>query len=196
MEIARGIDQEEWHRLNLTDPDSKDWIRAIEIFEKRISERYIEPADKLVEFEKNLRPIEKKYGFVILAIDCMLIETFQSFYDGEKDTKGKSEEMFRRFLTQRASFKPHFTTILDAENFYSMYRCGILHQSETKLGARVWSIGELIRQDGNGDLIINRTAFHNAIKIEFQSYINILKDKSIIIERKNFINKMNFISRK
>jgi hypothetical protein len=43
--IAPGISKDEWLRLNLDDPYSPDWNRAIEIFNERIRSRYIEPAD-------------------------------------------------------------------------------------------------------------------------------------------------------
>lgn len=196
MEIAKEIKNSEWNKLNLSDPLSLDWNRAIEIFSKRIQERYIEPADKLVDLEKHLPAKEKKYGFVVLAIDCMLIETLQSFYEGKPDTKGQSPRMFVNFLTQREAFCSYFPEdeVL-AHRFYDEYRCGILHQSETKFGARVWAVGELL-MEFEGDLIINRVAFHDAMKKEFETYLEILKDSSNSLERLNFITKMDFISRK
>lgn len=195
MEIAKGIRNTEWHGLDLETPDSEDWAKAILIFRKRISERYIEAADKLIELEANLSAIEKKYGFVVLAIDCMLIETLQSFYEGLTDTAHKSLKMFENFLTQTASFSKYFTSKSLAKQFYLNYRCGILHQSETQEGALVWSFGQLLRIDG-ADLTINRLSFHSALKQEFEIYINILKDPTKQIERTNFKTKMDFISRK
>lgn len=195
MEIAKGISHTDWHKLELTNPISNDWERAIDIFSKRLTERYLEPADRLVEIEKDLQPTQKKYGFTVLAIDCMLIETLQSFYEGETDTNGKSKKMFVNFLTGRDSFKTYFTTTDLAERFYYNYRCGILHQSETQVGAKVWAVGELLMQHGT-DLTVNRVAFHEGLKKEFEKYIETLKNPSNSNERANFEKKMNFISRK
>src|ERR1700730_16968447 len=40
-------------------------------------------------------------GFAVIATDCLLIETIQQFYEGKAETpRGKSEQYFRKFLTQ------------------------------------------------------------------------------------------------
>ena len=48
MYIAPGIHRDEWLNLKLDDEKSSDWNRAIEIFNERISSRYLEPADLLI----------------------------------------------------------------------------------------------------------------------------------------------------
>ena len=61
-----------------------------------------------------------------MAIDCLLIETLQSFRDGLTNTKNKSKKMFERFLTSSESFREHFSKD-EAVSFYYDFRCGILH---------------------------------------------------------------------
>ena len=82
MEIAKGINNTEYLKLNLDNQHETDWQTAFSYLEKRLTERYIEPADVLIAHEKDINPKNRKYGFTIIAIDCMLIETLQSFYEG------------------------------------------------------------------------------------------------------------------
>ena len=86
MEIAPGIDASEWTKLDLSRTDSSDWKRAIEILRTRIEARYLGPVDRLIEDEENLPPWKRRYGFIVLAIDCLLIETLESFIEGKIDT--------------------------------------------------------------------------------------------------------------
>lgn len=195
MYIAPGITDVEYNKLNLDDNDSPDWERAIEIFKLRISSRYLEPVDLLITDDNKRNPIDRRYGFSILAIDCLLIETLQSFREGLTDTKGKSKDMFANFLTQRQSFKESFSKE-DAEKFYKDIRCGILHQAEIMGDTLLWSVGLVKGKKLNGTPYINRTKIHELIKNEVELYCNELKDKDNLALRKNFRKKMDFIARK
>lgn len=191
MYIAPGIKSEKWNKLNLDHEDSVDWVTAIDILKQRIESRYIEPADKLIESDNILPASKRRYGFTILAIDCLLIETLQSFIDGRNDSKNKSKKLFKKFLTSRHLFAKHFTDDL-AERFYLEFRCGILHQAEIQGNAKVWSIGPMLKLDGN-HMTINRTKLHENLKKEFELYLSDLNDKNNIALRKNFRTKMGYI---
>jgi len=194
MYIAPGITNEKYKKLNLDNNNSPDWESAIEIFKLRISSRYLEPVDLLIKCDENRSPIDRRYGFSILAIDCLLIETLQSFIEGLTNTKGKSSKMFINFLTQRQSFKQHFNKE-EAKKFYKEIRCGILHQAEIMGDNLLWSIGSLKGENLDGTPYINRTKFHNLIKKEIDLYCNELKNQDNLILRKNFRKKMDFIAR-
>ena len=45
MEIAKGVTDLHYKRLSLTDLSNDDWLTAISYLEKRLTERYTEPAD-------------------------------------------------------------------------------------------------------------------------------------------------------
>ena len=194
MEIAPGIQHNEWLRLNLNDLSSPDWNRAIEILKMRIENRYFEPVDLLIEKETGKMAKERKYGFTILSIDCLLIETLQAFIEGWKTTKNKSEKAFEKFLTTSPSFKKHFSQNM-AIQFYKNYRCGILHQAEIQSDSLVWSIGPLV-QNINNKMVINRTEFHKKLKDDFYHYLEQLKDERNVNLRNNFQKKMNHICQK
>jgi hypothetical protein len=88
MLIAPGVDSSEWQSLQLSDPKSPDWGRAIEIFESRSHERLIAPVDHLINTEESKPPVKRRFVFAIMAIDCLLVETLGAFLDGLENTGG------------------------------------------------------------------------------------------------------------
>lgn len=195
MYIAPGIHRDEWLKLNLDDAESTDWNRAIEIFNARIESRYLEPVDLLIKEDEKRSPIERRYGFSIIAIDCILIETLQSFRDGLTDTRNKSKEMFRKFLTAREGFRGHFNDT-QAERFFYDFRCGILHQAEIMGPSLLWSVGLLKGKKADGTPYINRTKVHEILKDEVKRYSDELREAANSELRKHFRIKMDFIARK
>jgi len=194
MQIAPGVDASVWHGLKLDDPDSPDWAKAVKILEARIHDRYIAPVDFLIASEESKPPSERRFGFTVLAIDCLLVETLGAFIEGLDDTDRKSEKTFCTFLRTRKQFASEFTTDDLAEKFYEQFRCGILHQAESGGDSKVWSVGPLLRVQGNA-ITVNRNKFHDSFKAEFQSYLAELRDSKNSTLRNNFRKKMNFISR-
>lgn len=193
MEIAKGVQASEYLSLDLNNHNSPNWDKAFEYFRSRITDRFIEPADKLVEFEQQFSPSEKKYGFAVLALDCLLCETIQAFYEGIGNSHGHSKRLFKAFLMNRDTFKPFFVIEADATKFYEDFRCGILHQAQTGIDTKVWAIGDLIARNGT-QVIVNRELFHKNIKIEFDEYLKKLREKKDTDLMDNFKKKMDFIA--
>ncbi|MCK4828756.1 hypothetical protein KA005_74180 [bacterium] len=194
MEIAKGVKVEDYKKLNLDTkgPNTNNWLTAIDYLEKRLSERFVEPAELLIESERHLEPKDKKFGFTILAIDFLLTETLQCFYEGIIDSTGQSKFIFARFLTQRDSFKSYFKTPEDGERFYIEFRCGILHQAQTSADTKVWTVGDLIWQRGQYT-IVNRNKYHDMLLQEIKNYLKKLRARTDITLLKNFKTKMDFI---
>lgn len=190
MEIAPGITCEYWNNLDLSSACNRDWCKAINVLKSRIIERYISPVDLMIEHEE-LKPYkERRFGFTILAIDCLLIETLQAFQDGNEDTKWrKGKTVFENYLTKSSNLGMHFTTKLAGE-FYDSYRNGILHQGQIKKNHLVWSIGEIVHTV-EGAMVINRTKFHKCLKKDFEIYIRDLNDVANTELRNNFKSKMD-----
>src|SRR5947209_6806054 len=125
LRISPRYTSADWQRLDSCNP--KDWEMAAEIVRDRLVGRFLHFASNCLK--------EKDSGFVVLAIDCLLIETIQQFRDGVTKGRGKSGEMVKRFL-EGTRFQPEF----DAEarqRFFEDIRCGLLHQAEAK---RMWLI--------------------------------------------------------
>lgn len=62
----------------------------------------------------------------------------------------------------------------DWEKAISVFRTRILHQAETGGESKVWSVGELIRDDG-GRLTVYRTKFREQLKMDIEAYIAALQ---------------------
>ena len=154
IELAKGITIAQYRELVVgrKKDEIADFIR------QRFTERYITPLET-----------EKKNGFCIMAVCCLMIETLESFYHGWPNTKNKSESAFCFFFDRNAQFSAFHG---HAHNFYSHVRCGILHQGETTGG---W----LIRRGGHlfdsSSKTINATKFLNTLKSSLNNYCNDLK---------------------
>lgn len=184
MEIASGFTCDDWKSLDLSNLKNSDWGKAISVFRSRITERYINPADILIDHS------ERRFGFTILAIDCLLIETLQAFKDGnEKTQRTKGKQVFVKFLTQSINLGKHFSNKYAVE-FYDSYRNGILHQAQIKKNHLVWSVGAVVHEK-NGAMVINRTKFHQLLKKDFEDYIQLLSDANNTKLRCNFKLKMD-----
>ncbi len=193
MKIALKYSDTDWWKLHL-DSNENDWQTAVDMLESRIKERYFKPADVLLEFNEKQPFDECSFGFAILAIDCLLVETFESFIEGIESSDGKSKQVFVRFLTTRPRFQAHFDETL-AKKFYSEYRSGILHQGEVQGDGLVWSVGSLVMRLGNR-VIINRSAFHKALKDEFDDYLEQLRSPKETDLRNRFKTKMESICKR
>lgn len=193
MQIAPNFEAARWKALTLDDAASTDWEVAISALDSRIRERYIAPVDFLIEAEKQVRATDRRFGFAVLALDCLLVEALGGFLEGLEETTGRSKEIFCRFLTSRPQFREAFSQAL-AEKFYKEFRCGVLHQAEVGGTSKVWSIGPLVRTEGES-VIVNRNEFHDCLKAEFAAYLVELRDPKNVQLRSRFRKKMNFIAR-
>jgi len=100
IEIAPGIVGQVWENLHLDDPHSNDWDCAIEILNRRIRGRFLEPADNIACLPFG--------GFAVMALDCLLIETLEQFKRGvhetgedESNRRGAIKRYFVNFLTDK-----------------------------------------------------------------------------------------------
>jgi len=178
---------EDWKALDFSAEEG--WQTAIDIFEDRIRGRFLDIVEAVQNYEFS--------GFAIMALDCLLIETLQQFYEGKlKTPKNQGKEYFRRFLTG-SSFRDFFDDNM-AEEFYDSVRCGILHQAETKGSSRILirSGAPLVSwvEDRNG-LVINRHLFHEQLECEFEHYVARLRQNDPPDEelRSRFKRKMDII---
>jgi hypothetical protein len=189
--------------LSLDDIESPDWIKAIEVFERRFRTRFFKPLQILIDQQKiskqNSESDKSEFycGFLVMAIDCMLIETFNQFKFGADSTEDMPlniQESFIDFLTGSIFFNDFFD-IKRSECFYDHVRNGILHQGETK-GGTILTTSSALVEDTNGGLRLNRIEFHKRLEEYFKDYIEKLKDSNNEEMRRKFQMKMDFISRK
>ena len=89
----------------------------------RLHNRYIRPIN-------NIKPTERRSGFLMMAIACLMVEAYQSFLEKHEYTrkKGAGKKCFRNFFKGNNAFSelaPFY------HGFYANIRCGVLHQAET-----------------------------------------------------------------
>jgi hypothetical protein len=194
----------------------KDWPARIQIFKDRMEYRYFGALQALVDTDQ-LQPT-RRYGFSIMALDCLLIETLHQFYKGYKESKGNgvsiiglvrkitdrgsNGQFFCEFLMKSSSkFRPYFDSQPGAAIiFYQDIRCGILHSGETQKATliRIHKPGEnkeeLYRMIGNEDgIILYRDVFQCLLNKEFTEYCKVLEDGDQKELRRCFVKKMGYI---
>lgn len=173
----------DWQALDSRNP--KDWSKAADVLRDRLDGRFLGFASSCLRARHS--------GFVVLAIDCLLVETIQQFKDGVTNGNRRSEEMVKRFL-EGSRFQPDFDA--DARKaFYQDIRCGLLHQAEAK---RMW----LIRRsqpallhtvpEGQG-YIVDVERFHAALKGSLDDYLNLLSKPTESLLRSHLWKKMDQI---
>jgi hypothetical protein len=188
----------------VTDPKlARDWLASkllaslqrrsngdrhalVSFLRSRHEERFFRPIRALQAAPQNWQG----YGFSIMALSCLLVETIQSFrlglpsthqgelrklkrlaspaqyavHDSEWPKKGA--DVFEAFFRKYQGFFPG----LSGNTFYADIRNGLLHQAQTKGG---WQLRT--RQphlcDSTGK-IIDRDRFAQALRLAFDDYMN------------------------
>lgn len=169
-------------RLNIAS-SAEDFETAIIIFRDRISGRFLQQIHSL---ENNIN----RNGFAIMALECLLVETFAQFASGRDNNEGVSKQEYTNFLVSEFSC---FTSMNIANKFYSFIRCGILHQAQTKKQSALVYGEPYIVNWSHGFLRVSVDRFVDMMDWYFEDYCQKLRDPSNITIRTNFINKMNYI---
>lgn len=120
LRISPRFTSNDWYALHRR--AQGDWVKAARIVKDRLDGRFLRYAGNCLRSPYS--------GFVVLAIDSLLLETLQQFREGITDGHGKSRKLVTRFLEGRR-FQPHFDRKA-RDAYYSDIRCGLLHQAEAK----------------------------------------------------------------
>lgn len=169
--------------------DNSDWAKMINIFKDRIEGRFLKPIELIATHED----IKEFSGFSILALDCLVIEALQQFHEGKNETpRNRIKNAFITFLTTRESFKNFFNEET-ASTFFDHFRCGLLHQAQTKEKSLIKISREAMVEVIENGLIIDRKKFHDALLEEIDIYVQLLSKEEEHNLKANFIKKMDFI---
>ena len=118
LRISPQYKAEHWRKLDKS--KEEDWPTAAAIVHDRLHGRFLKFADMCLK--------EDSSGFVVLSIDCLLVETLQQFIEGETRDWSDSERSFKRFLAG-PRFATSFIPPQTRRRFYLDIRCGLLHQA-------------------------------------------------------------------
>src|SRR6266851_268133 len=159
----------------------------IAFLQQRYEERFFKPIQVLKTSAGNHRG----FGFAIMALCSLLIESLQSYRYGLPTThEAEYTKALAKFTSPteyvinknehrngRQAFEDFFSLSIhqqwfpgvDGGEFYTAIRNGLLHQAQTKEG---WRIRSAETQLWNaGDRIVDRTKFANALRTAFEKYI-------------------------
>ncbi len=208
MKISPRFTAEDWKAIDFAKEAA--WPRAIEIFKDRIDGRFLTPIRMILCYPWS--------GFAVLALDSLLVETLQQFWEGAIRTpsekkKGceceqcecrrlRSQDYFVAFLSSGALFPSGFTKA-SAELFYKKVRSGILHQAQVTGTSRVRRAENVplvrtnIEPQGQGKargITVNPIKFHRGIEKAFEQYTTLLLDATQGERRARFRAKMDAIA--
>jgi hypothetical protein len=164
---------------------SNDLVRFLRA---RHKERFFRPIKLMMEADGN----GQGYGFSIMALCSLLVETLESYWQGLPSTYERElQELERRHAPVecrvpknewkhgRVIFQSFFKRndsvfkAVDGDEFYRNIRNGLLHQAQTKGG---WKINK--SQPSTWDTAnksVNRDRFARCLKQAFESYLAQLK---------------------
>jgi hypothetical protein len=166
--------------------NSADKASLVLMIQLRYDERFLQPLRTL----RSASGHAFGYGFAIMALSSLLVESLQSYRYGLPTTHDSEYGLLAAFsppaqyqipVAERKSgrqvfvdffsFPPYQTLFpgVDGATFYSMIRNGLLHQAQTKGGWRI-----RIRQSqmwNTFDKIVDRNKFADAMTCAFNQYI-------------------------
>ena len=196
MLISPNYHVGDWTNLKLEGKDQReeDWCKAVKILKDRLEGRFLKPAQALIDAEAGHE--KGTFGFAILALDFLVIETIQGFREGLTDHQGQSSRLFTNFLAGWAEFLACVPDVSKrkekANDLYRNGRCALHHSGQTD-NLRVGRSGAMIEFCGDGSIAVNRTEFHAGLSREFDRYLKKLKSGGSRRLRTNFKKKMDAI---
>lgn len=180
------------------------WVEALNFFDDRINERYLEPIRCIADSEVGQGL--KGAGFAICTLICALIEALETFHSGKNYKKNpepgnpyeyshsKSKKHFINFIKTKSHLNIYFRDNNElAVSFYSGIRCSLLHDASTCDG---WVINTREKQTiviRGEEKILNRRLFIKDIKQYIQEYKTSLMEPDNQDLRDAFIRKFDGI---
>jgi len=159
IKLSRNVTIQDYRQMEY----NQDRDSIARFIQERFTERYITP----LRGESN-----NKHGFCTIAVCCLMIESLESFQQGEVNTQGKSRRIFLDFFNRYLTFSSLQPYI---DDFYINVRCGIIHQAETRNGWRILRKGSLFDPAAK---TINATKFHDLIEECLVEYCNFLRKEN------------------
>jgi hypothetical protein len=173
--------------------DKKQRLEVTKFLDDRYRERFFDPIRCLKKAQGN----EAGYGFAIMALCCLMIETIESYRQGlpsaSKDDMEALEKLPVNGTSGEYSLKGPFRNCsgwvfeeffgfdnhkryfpdVSGKTFYQNIRCGLLHQAQTKGGWLIGRVGSYWDEGPPGS--INRDEFSERLEECFRDYLRELQ---------------------
>ena len=188
LRISPKYTSDNWTALDRT--DAAHWPKAVAIVRDRLHGRFLHFADKCLKDEFS--------GFVVLSIDCLLVETIQQFIeDSNADGHGrKKSSAALQGVSERITISTRLLTLIKVRGDY--YRRYPLWPSPPSRGkeqvAHPPQAGDAAaRQVGTDGYIIDVERFHTAIRDSLEDYLTLLSKPERSDLRRKLWTKMDHI---
>lgn len=177
-----------------------DWEAAFELLHTRIKTRFLNPIDWILE-----KGLDVGEGFSVVALQCILIEFLEAFYQGKIFTTSESprnfeynssRQLFCDFLMKHEPFSDHFASKANANGFFDNIRYGLLHEAATKETSRInnapaHNMIVFFESNDPSNMRIYRENFYQALLEFIKSYkCELMSTRELQI---NFIRKIDDI---
>ncbi|HEY3862540.1 MAG TPA: hypothetical protein VGO59_11690 [Verrucomicrobiae bacterium] len=206
FEIAPGFKASRWNQLEIQSGTrwSPDWEKAVGVFEKRINARFINQIKVLITNRD--QATAGFCGFAVVALDCLLIETLDQFYNGNHTTRRKSTKdddpdikAFHDVFHRSSILRNVFDALEKTKVFYQQIRCGLLHQAQTKGDSKInRRIDTAVKwcdpANPRNGLVVHPCLFHECVEQVYADYLTQLRNRSNGNLRSRFRKKMNRIA--
>lgn len=185
-----------WSKMRVLEClDGEGKLELIRFLKERYTERFFRPILCLRESPGN----EQGYGFAIMALCCLLIETIECYRKGvpsssnddlnfmkRLDLNNKaprdyelqppwaltgSKDAFRSFFAEE-NHQEYFPGV-EGDEFYEKVRCGLLHQAQTK---GTWRLARTGKFYDHAERSINRDEFAQRLEECFDDYLQQLRE--------------------
>lgn len=163
----------------------KDKNSLVQFLRERHQERFFQPIKNL----KSAPDTMKGYGFAMMALCALLVETIQSYRDGLPTTYSGELARLRNLsgipaayrippslqASGKKTFQRFFRTYqnqfygLGGIRFYKNIRNGLLHQAQTKAGWTLWKQGLHVCDIKQKRIF--RDNFAEALEVSFETYL-------------------------
>lgn len=207
IRIAGEKSIKEWNRCRQKlgkESTVQDWEDAFSFFNDRITTRYLNPIKEILEMNQSTGE-----GFAAVNLQCSLIETIESFYNGwiyeysgdrkksnyRKPNGGLIDIDNRGIFISFFNNREPFVGLINGSDFYQNIRCGLLHETQTKYG---WVIKKkhlnenIFFENIDEEKIIYRNNFQKAIEVVIEKYKRAVVDKEAFGELSVFELRENF----
>lgn len=172
FKISKKYLNTDWNSLALINDVDGDWSKGVQIIKDRFDSRFFIHLNRIAYDEFS--------GFLVMSIDCLLIESLMQFYLGVDNTEinyaGNQWKAFGDFFKHSPQFNTDFTTNTISKTFYKHFRCGLLHQAQTKEKSLIKIsqpafLSFIDASDVTAGMIVDRNQFHSKLVQEFNEYI-------------------------
>ena len=191
MELAPGCPAEDVAKWL----ETEDRAKLSVFLRERHEARFFSP----IKYLRNAPNTSDGYGFSMMALCCLLVETIECYREGMPTTSGSEwrelvsvqdnelvpvnyrlgqklpKNGLQVFMEFFADFRASFPNV-DGVDFYRNIRNGLLHQAQTKDGWTIDTLGSVVYEPAPKKHI-NRNLFAQALSETFDRYIEDLTGK-------------------